>query len=1652
MKMFEKRKLKRWMAVFLLLTLAVTQCLNPAMVQAATKKTIAVKTIQLEKKSLQLDKGKTATLKVTITPKAAKNAKLVWKSSKPNVASVSQKGKITAKNAGNAKITVTVKGTKKVASCTIKVLIPVSKLTVTPTKAALKAGESVQLKAKIAPANASYRKLSYQSKDSKIASVDKKGTITAKKAGKTTITVQVTDTKKKVTIPVTVEKEEAGSEKPSVSEPDPSEPTSEPTTPSTSESDPTSIPTIESNPTTAGSSEIPAEPSTTVSEPLVSSIPAEPSVSVSEPSTTESASERTSETPSAEPSTTVSEPSKAESTPSIQPSESKPSEEEPSSEETGSLQNKKQLKTYLQRSKQMKERFTDETQKKKVEDMIQTAEDVYKTGKTQEELQEQILILKKWINACTRSVSVRISTSSFKTFSYSTKEDDKGITTLTFFVKKSLADQVTYRPEVSSSTLEIRKSNLPEFEQELVVTAENSYTVVYEVQKCILSENPLYIKSVEDEDGIIGYWHTYVKEETDDVLEMRLGIQLKGKNGLTDAFRVTAKQKNATVKIEDYKEPTPAYYPCIKKVTLSAVNAKKTVYYVYCYHMDEWKIQSLNYGGTSCSIQSQTQAYSDSDGYLLLKDSYEEGKELQVTPLYDDVKWKVTDSDKEGYQKKILLSKGTESVTYYVKFATEADKLHILDVYVNGKLKETGNWNVYDEMEQGTYIHTLTIYNLLPEDEVQIVPVSEETTATVSDSDLPGYMKKIELTNAGKTKVYYVKNTGESNQWIQSVKVDGVTYVNGMNEDTSKNPYFRESGSGDSTLYLYGEKEPDWKNFEVIPYDSGVTVSIENSDSSGYQKKVTLQAKDQTKTYYVSWNYKETIWEPASVSADGVVYKNSSYYMEHENYSYEMGYANYKGYDDLAESDNQTFTLYGYFSELPKDLQIQPSNSQTTMEVKDGQILMTHGKMQRCYDIDYKLPTEAWEIQSIQTGGQTILDRDHRGPGSTSYFEQKTDFYEEENRISVYGQPKTEEPIQITMKNPDVKVSVLPDTKENSDAKIVMEYLGEKKTYHLQYVSNDTSAFAIKEIQSGDWKYLPGYISDGMPSDGDGNKVEETGTFSQSSDTIIISGIASTLGNDLTFTMNDPSITAQIVASDRDGYEKKVIFTKGEKQKEYAIHYQVNVSVWSLESVKSGTIAYQYQYPQEEPFYTYNQNYWSAKVNELTLYGTEKAEPENLSVTAKKAGVNVTVSDTTRKGYWKKLTLTYGRYQRVYFVKYDALPKIWNLASIQAGQTLYGERAEENTPYLLQSEKGVTLYGTEKETPAMTNAIAENPEVTCELADKKVTLTYGSLKKELPIQYQPLDTIWNLKTVQAGTQTYEKRNYGTNQDYYWCEEYAYDHTGSYKAIKLYGLEAQPAGEYKLEAENPDVQVKLEETDKADTLKKVVLTYGTFTKTLYLVYDISETALTPVQVKVGTDVYEAYDYEKRDQMIYFETSSYYDPTDTDYETTKKTLLLTGNQAAIGTDFSVTFRSPNAKTSIEDCNIVDQEYTQPGETPRVYTKKVTVEYAGKKVIYFVACQLREDFWNIKEIHDGDTVYSSEPNAKNRIEQSRWDDTLEIYGEKEGLSNDLIAKLNVQDTDPNISITCEYMDGVLTLHYGDIAKTFTVRYEKTASEDDW
>lgn len=153
--------------------------------------------------------GDSLTLTTQITPAEAANDNLTWSSNQTSIATVDVNGKVTAKAAGAATITVKTSN-GKTATCTITVKdVEATGVTVSSTAVTLEVDKTQAITAKVSPDKAD-QSVTWTSSNTSVAAVSSNGTITAKAVGTATITAKTTNGKT-AAVAVTVKAVEATS-------------------------------------------------------------------------------------------------------------------------------------------------------------------------------------------------------------------------------------------------------------------------------------------------------------------------------------------------------------------------------------------------------------------------------------------------------------------------------------------------------------------------------------------------------------------------------------------------------------------------------------------------------------------------------------------------------------------------------------------------------------------------------------------------------------------------------------------------------------------------------------------------------------------------------------------------------------------------------------------------------------------------------------------------------------------------------------------------------------------------------------------------------------------------------------------------------------------------------------------------------------------------------------------------------------------------------------------------------------------------------------------------------------------------------------------------------------------------------------------------
>lgn len=153
---------------------------------------VTVELPSLNLKSSTLNIGASCNLKLNGTKQ-----KVTWNSSKPTVANVTSKGKVTAKKSGSTTITAKVAGKKYYCKITVKTKAPsivkVSSVQLSQSTLLLKEGDTTKLNAIVYPQNANNKGLIWGSSNQGIISVDNNGNVRAIAAGTAVVTVKTAD-------------------------------------------------------------------------------------------------------------------------------------------------------------------------------------------------------------------------------------------------------------------------------------------------------------------------------------------------------------------------------------------------------------------------------------------------------------------------------------------------------------------------------------------------------------------------------------------------------------------------------------------------------------------------------------------------------------------------------------------------------------------------------------------------------------------------------------------------------------------------------------------------------------------------------------------------------------------------------------------------------------------------------------------------------------------------------------------------------------------------------------------------------------------------------------------------------------------------------------------------------------------------------------------------------------------------------------------------------------------------------------------------------------------------------------------------------------------------------------------------------------------
>ncbi|MDE3741492.1 Ig-like domain-containing protein [Maribacter polysaccharolyticus] len=154
--------------------------------------------VEVTPNSASVSLGETAQLNAAVAPNNATNQNLTWSSDDPAIASVDQNGLVTALDIGTVTITATTADGNFTDTATITINeegnpVPVQGIRLDPSESTLMVGETVMLVAEVLPSDATDTSVEWSSNDTRVASVDGSGLVTAMGEGTAIITVTTVD-------------------------------------------------------------------------------------------------------------------------------------------------------------------------------------------------------------------------------------------------------------------------------------------------------------------------------------------------------------------------------------------------------------------------------------------------------------------------------------------------------------------------------------------------------------------------------------------------------------------------------------------------------------------------------------------------------------------------------------------------------------------------------------------------------------------------------------------------------------------------------------------------------------------------------------------------------------------------------------------------------------------------------------------------------------------------------------------------------------------------------------------------------------------------------------------------------------------------------------------------------------------------------------------------------------------------------------------------------------------------------------------------------------------------------------------------------------------------------------------------------------------
>ena len=591
------------------------------------------------------------------------------------------------------------------------------------------------------------------------------------------------------------------------------------------------------------------------------------------------------------------------------------------------------------------------------------------------------------------------------------------------------------------------------------------------------------------------------------------------------------------------------------------------------------------------------------------------------------------------------------------------------------------------------------------------VSVHKGSTWEMVDSDKSGYTKAIKVTNSyGVSRLYYIcYSQANSISSVYSLYTD----EEGSESNCIEAWYFRTSEDGKvNELVIEGtvERLPD--NLTITTRTDDVYIHIFASDRPDYEKKVLVTRNGISTIYYIVYEVPEAL-KIGNVRA---------YDEEGNNLISFWDWDDHWRYDEYI--DCFTIDIYGYTQTLPDNLEIKGYCDFVTPEIKtsdrpdfDKMVVLSFKGESRSYYLTYHYAPnlEIDSVQAINEKGNNAISDWCMSNGWWDEDKDEPEYY----ILELYGcSPTLPDNLEITGHSNLVTVEIVNSDRTDYDKMVVLTFGDRSRTYYLDYCNK--ADFGIEQVTCSDEDDYKIY------SYSWGQHYEYADDLYDDYYELVISGNRSGFPASLRVIPDSDWVTVgEIIDSDRDDFDKMVVFTCGDQSRTYYIKAEFrpflgidNISAKDddgHELISSEKEREHWIYDEEGKYYI---DYYT-----LEVYAYLPTIPDNLQISVIEESAVVELMDSDLEGYDKKVVISCEDQSRIYYIDWIYVDESNPQYTEDEIRTVEDEVAAEETPVVEEPAADTVDEIEAVEEPTTEVEVSEEVEAVEETTEEATTET-----------------------------------------------------------------------------------------------------------------------------------------------------------------------------------------------------------------------------------------------------------------------------------------------------------------------------------------